>query len=141
MFRLAPPPSNEAAALGRRSTLDELDIRVVVPRPKRVLIDWDWEASGIWLVGSTSSQFAGPWSDVLSAGLLDEPREWNNAGDEVSGRTGEPDPERLAAFWQRGRQLAERVQEQLGPEWEVPYHRGNDGGAGPGSSSRRHGNE
>jgi hypothetical protein len=42
------------------------------------------------------------------------------------GRNGEPDPERLVAFRERGRQLAEQVQEELGPEWEI---RVNDGAA------------
>jgi hypothetical protein len=106
--------------------------------PRRVLIDWDYCANGIWWVttkeemeappppgrwaGTRPQDRAGrprPWSEWLSVGLLDDLQEWNDAwdgdgwGDEAAD---------LRALRERGRDLAVRVQDELGTEdWEVLY--------------------
>ena len=116
----------------------------MIPRPKRVLIDWDLGASGIWLIVDWRQQrasaqdgeepelvgFGGPWSDVLPADLLAALQDWNDAAEEFSRPESTPAAGRLqrkAALRQRGRELAERVQDELGAEWEVLYNAGGDG--------------
>jgi hypothetical protein len=101
-----------------------------------VLIGWDFGARGIWWVLTreekegpgrpgrwTSAPPAGwhnhprPWSDRLSGGLLDELQAWNDAW-----TTDDADP---LALEERGRDLAIRVQNELGTDgWEVLYRVG-----------------
>ena len=123
--------------------------------PRRVLIDWDYEACGIWLVLSAEELAAPappghwsgepppgwrdrprPWSNRLSSGLLDDLREWNDAccAEGADHR----------ALQERGRQLADRVQGELGADgWEVLYrmdgrmHRVHPPGSWPGESWRQ----
>jgi hypothetical protein len=101
-----------------------------------VLIGWDYGAHGIWWVLTreekeapvwpgrrTGVPSAGrhnrprPWSDRLSAGLLGELQAWNDAW-----TTEGADP---LALQERGRDLAIRVQDELGTDgWEVLYQVG-----------------
>lgn len=105
--------------------------------PRRVLIDWDYGAHGIWWVLSKEEMEApappgrwsgtppsgwdtrpGPraWSDRLSAGLLDDLQAWNDDCEDAGG---------AGALWERGRDLAVRVQGELGTDgWEVLYRLG-----------------
>jgi hypothetical protein len=98
-----------------------------VTEPRRVLIAWDYGARGIWWVltkeeRETPPPVPGervrPWSDRLSAELLDDLQQWNDDGDRE-------DVDRLT--WQeRGRDLAIRVQDELGADgWEVLYQIGD----------------
>lgn len=105
--------------------------------PRRVLIASDVGAHGIWWVltkeekeapappgswtGSPPTELPHrprPWSDRLSAELLDELQGWNDAWD-----VEDPDSR---ALQERGRELAGRVQDELGTGgWEVLYQIGN----------------
>jgi hypothetical protein len=110
-----------------------------------VLIDWDHCAHGIWRVltkeekeapaprgGSWTSGAPSlvdsnslPWSDRLSAELLDDLQAWNDSW--VTGKDlwkdGEP---AVRARQEQGRELAIRVQDELGTDgWEVLYRLGD----------------
>ena len=105
--------------------------------PRRVLITWDVGAHGIWWVltkeekeaPARQGSWAGtpptevphppkPWSDQLSDGLLHELQGWNDAWD-----VEDPDSQ---ALQERGRELAVRVQDELGTDgWEVLYQMGD----------------
>jgi hypothetical protein len=98
-----------------------------------VLVDWDYGAHGIWWVltkqereaPAPAGRWSGeapaegqkrirPWSDRLTSELLDDLQEWNDAWDsnDVDSRV----------LQQRGRDLAIRVQDELGTDdWEVLY--------------------
>jgi len=112
-------------------------IAVPASEPRRVLIGWDYGAQGIWWVltreekeSPPSGRRSGirppapeecvrPWSDRLSAGLLDDLQQWNDDWDHKK------DPDRLA-LRERGRDLAIRVQDELGTDgWEVLYQLGD----------------
>ena len=108
--------------------------------PLRVLIDFDYEAAGIWKVLSRSEMNAPPaqggwtgpaplhpnpprprpWSDRLPVSLLDSLEEWNDVGVRVISR-GEGGPGEVDAFWVRGAELARAVQGVLGSEYQVLY--------------------
>jgi hypothetical protein len=113
-----------------------------VTEPRRVLIAWDYGAGGIWWVltreekqapapagrwSGTPPRRSGeqrsgerprPWSDRLSAGLLDDLQRWNDDWDHAG-----IDP---VALQERGRDLAIRVQDELGTgDWEVLYQLGD----------------
>jgi hypothetical protein len=105
-----------------------------VTGPRRVLIAWDYGAHGIWWVLTREekeapgrqpgarppgpAERARPWSDRLSAGLLEDLQQWNDDWDHKK------DPDRLAQQ-ERGRDLAIRVQDELGTGgWEVLYQLG-----------------
>ena len=95
--------------------MDEAKIRDVT-EPRRVLIDWDWGAHGIWWV-LTKQEMEAPaprgrwsgtasqqkqeriraWSDRLTSELLDDLQEWNDAWD-----TDDPD---VRLLQHRGRDL------------------------------------
>jgi hypothetical protein len=118
----------------------------VASAPKRVLIDWDWGAHGIWTILSpeelTAPAPAGawfsyerpaseqsprrPWSDELSADLLDALQEWNDQGGrlfhyaepELDERDGK---RQMAAFRSRAAELAAWTQRELGPDYEVLF--------------------
>lgn len=101
--------------------------------PRRVLIDWDYGASGIWWVltrqeeeaPAPTGQWTGvpppglphpgrPWSDRLTSALLNDLQAWN-------GEWSDQDPD-SGARRARGRDLAVRVQAELGTDgWEVLY--------------------
>jgi len=113
-----------------------------VPLHRRVLIDWDYAASGIWTVLSVEELRAPappgrwsatrgprsnrrPWADHLSEDLREALFAWNEDGEALDRRANATAAER-AAFWHRAADLAERVQDQLGPDYEV-FHRTLDG--------------
>jgi hypothetical protein len=103
-----------------------------VTEPRRVLIDWDYGAHGIWWVLTKEEKEAPPaqgpgvgiqppgrldrarpWSERLTAGLLDDLQAWNSAWD--------ADNAEPRILQERGRELALRVQDELGTNgWEVP---------------------
>ena len=109
---------------------------------RRVLIDWDWGASGIWTILSTEELTAPapagrwgpadlaleqerprPWSDKLSANLLDALQEWNDYGGELFGpRSDEATWQAgVDAFRSRGAELAAWTQRELGADYEVLF--------------------
>jgi hypothetical protein len=106
----------------------------VVTSPRRVLIDWDFGAHGIWTIHSPE-QVSAPlsrgkwapyepprdrprsWSDLLPGALLDALDGWNHEG-ETLGRRRATNLE-LEAFRQCGAELAQRVQQELGSGYEV----------------------
>jgi len=106
-----------------------------VVNTKRVLVDWEWGGDGLSLVLSSEELEAQPpvgarwrpykptdvqsraWSGELSEELLDDLQLWN---DEM-GVASASDPNLAEALRTRVRPLAERVQEELGSEWEVLY--------------------
>jgi len=105
--------------------------------PRRVLIARDVSAHGIWWVLTKDEKEAPappgswsgirprdlphrpkPWSDRLSGELLHELQEWNDAWD-----IEDPNSQ---ALQERGRELAARVQDELGTDgWEVLYQVGD----------------
>ena len=105
-------------------------------KPRRVLIGWDYGARGIWWVLTKEEREAPappgrwsgtpppgrpdrpkPWSDLLSGELLDDLHAWNDA---CAAAGANPQ-----ALQERGRELAIRVQDELGTDdWEVLYQIG-----------------
>lgn len=132
--------SNDRLSVTRQSRIDQnfcgvLTVHAVGRR--QVVIDWDWGASGIWLVRVPEEPFTptpssewGPyvpprdrhhaWHGVLTDELIDAIQAWNDDGDRVMGRGAHEhaDEDRIT-FWARGRELADHVQQQLGNEYEV----------------------
>jgi hypothetical protein len=110
-----------------------------------VLIDWDYCAHGIWRVLTKEEKEAPapgrghradgaappwtgkprPWSDRLSVGLLDDLQAWNDSWD--TGQDLRQDGEAtVRALQEQGRELAIRVQDELGTDgWEVLYRLGD----------------
>jgi hypothetical protein len=104
-----------------------------VTEPRRVLIDWDYGAHGIWWVltkeekeepappgqwsearPSERSHAARPWSGRLTSELLDDLQAWN---DDWYHQDLD-----IRLLRERGRDLAIRVQAELGTDgWEVLY--------------------
>jgi hypothetical protein len=102
-----------------------------------VLISWDYGAHGIWWVLTKQEKEAPappghwtgtpppgwhdrpiPWSDRLSSELLDDLQAWNGACEDYDADT--------QALQERGRELAIRVQDELGRDgWEVLYRMGD----------------
>ena len=111
--------------------------------PRRVLIAFDYGADGIWWVATKEEIEAPyeehrrlnredhrltshrPWGDLLSDGLLDDLKAWNDSWDFTIVREDEEDvPDEV--LYERGRDLAIRVQAELGADgWEVLYHLGD----------------
>jgi hypothetical protein len=111
-----------------------------VTEPRRVIIEADYCADGIWWADTkeeheapyplwsylTSAQRPGkppaprPWRERLSQGLLDDLKAWNQAWDDNDGFW---DDAQVRQGWEeQGRELAIRVQDQLGlDDWEVLY--------------------
>jgi hypothetical protein len=108
--------------------------------PRRVLVDWDWGADGLWSVRSREERHAPtptggkrervrplanrqrrPWSDLLSDELLDALQAWNDACGERAWRPPEDRTAEDELLERRKVVLAERVQEELGGDWEVLY--------------------
>jgi hypothetical protein len=108
-----------------------------------VLIAFDYRAHGIWWVSTKEEQEAPTyeewsrltrgqhqptshraWGDLLSDQLLDDIQAWNDSQDFTIVQEDEEDvPEEV--LYDRGRQLAVRVQNELGADsWEVLYHMG-----------------
>jgi hypothetical protein len=112
---------------------------LAVPISGRVLIAWDWEASGIWRLpvrsgtgrseDRTENTIRKPPAlrDLLSAELIDALKMWNDSADLLYGPKSDPTgmEEAKVKFWESGRRLAERVQSELGPQWQVLYQEAN----------------
>jgi hypothetical protein len=117
-----------------------------VSEPHRVIIEADYCADGIWLV-TTKEELAAttyeewsrvttalygqpgpptaqrPWGDLLSDQLLDDLKAWNRSWDGCGGLWESAEADR--AWHEQGRELAIRVQDQLGTNgWEVLYRWG-----------------
>jgi len=105
-----------------------------------VIIDADYCANGIWWVDTreeheapyqqwsylTRAQRPGkpparrPWRERLSQGLVDDLQGWNRSWDDHDGFWN--DGGGAQAWQEQGRELASRVQEELGTgDWEVLY--------------------
>ena len=74
---------------------------------KRALIDWDFAASGIWIINSPIDDAPGPaesprgrWGSTPSGATQSSQRDWES-------------------FYRDGRRLAEATQSELGGEWQV----------------------
>lgn len=113
--------------------------RDAVEAPQRVLIDWDFSAHGIWKIlspvelsaplpaggtwGPAPAETARPrpWSDCLSSALLDPLQGWNDAGEVLLGRreSSQVTDPLIDAFYALAAELAERVQQELGSDYEV----------------------
>jgi hypothetical protein len=101
--------------------------------PRRVLISWEIDAVGIEWVPSKEEldtpyekvQLPGkpaiprPWRELLSEQLVRDLKAWNDSW----GLQGPADLEVAWALQEQGRELAVRVQDELGTHgWEVLYH-------------------
>jgi hypothetical protein len=112
-----------------------------VAEPRRVLIGWDYGASGIWWCSTKEEREAAypqwsylkskrraggphearPWSERLSEVVLRDLKAWNESWENEDPVE---DKEILKALQDRGRELAIRVQNELGISgWEVLYQR------------------
>ena len=111
--------------------------------PHRVIIEADYCADGIWLVTTKEELTATsyeewsrvttalygppgpptahrPWGDLLSDQLLDDLKAWNRSWDDCGGFWENTEADR--AWHEQGRELAVRVQAELGTDgWEVLY--------------------
>jgi hypothetical protein len=66
-----------------------------------------------------------PWSDRLSAGLLDDLQAWNDSWDTGQDRWKDGEAT-VRTLQEQGRELATRVQDELGTDgWEVLYRLGD----------------
>ena len=102
--------------------------------PRRILIDWDFAASGIWWC-ATKEEHEAPrerWRYLravrqpggppvrmpeLTAALRDDLKAWNQAFEDWT-----PQGSDDRVLREQGRELAVRVQDELGTdEWEVLY--------------------
>lgn len=94
---------------------------------RRCLVSWDYEASGIWLLPSNPSACQPSLGNVLSPALHEALKRWNDwAARLFDGRVIEPDETQVARWRAMKLELAGRVQDELGEEWDVLYE---DGGA------------
>ncbi|MHB8246338.1 MAG: hypothetical protein ACYDGN_13490 [Acidimicrobiales bacterium] len=87
---------------------------------RRVLIDWDHEATGIWRIAGQGGAVGRTESpSLLSPELLAALKSWNDHAAQA-GTSGPAQMEvRLL-----GRELAGRVQAELGDDWDVLYQTG-----------------
>jgi hypothetical protein len=62
-----------------------------------------------------------PWRDRLSSGLLDELQECNDSSEALLGgrRSAPATRHEMDVFYARAAELARRVQQELGPDYEV----------------------
>lgn len=91
----------------------------------RCLISWDHEATGIWLIPSRRDACQPALQGVLSPGLHEELKQWNDWGAELfNGRVIQPDQGQVARWEATKLRLAARVQDELGGDWEVLYQDG-----------------
>ena len=89
---------------------------------RRCLINWDYGASGIWLLPSKPNACQPSFEGVLSPALHEDLKRWNDWGERLfNGRVIEPDQEQVSRWEAMKRDLAERAQRELGEEWEVLY--------------------
>jgi len=112
-----------------------------VTEPRRVLIDWEYLCDGIYWVPDKEEyetpypeglrlrdvqRPGGPpvireWRERLGEQVLRDLKAWNDSWD----AQGAPDLESARVLQERGRELAVRVQEELGTDgWEVLYKLG-----------------
>jgi hypothetical protein len=113
-----------------------------------VLIDWDYNASGIWIVSRRLSTAYDGVTEVLdvdtkltngleqitvtnqmdlkspsiSSQLSEELKAWNDVGAQLFGPKSDPigdEDSVVRAFWSKGWELAVRVKGELGPDWRV----------------------
>ena len=99
-------------------------VSIRMDAPKRVLIAPDFEASGIWRIGP-GMHCAVHLSDMLDGQLVSDLKCWNDSADSLfGGRVGarQRDEKAQAAFHGKARDLAFRVQCQLGDDWEVLWN-------------------
>ena len=89
-----------------------------MPVPNRVLIFADLESSGIWSIGPKGNCAVRP-SELLDAALISDLKAWNDSADALFGGKAKDDEEARAAFRVAAHELAIRVQDQLGDDWEV----------------------
>jgi hypothetical protein len=104
-----------------------------VTGPRRVLIDADYAADGIWWVPSNeerespissylTSEHLQPWP--LSQGLLGDLQAWNQSWEDSDGFWDSAEARR--AWQEQGRELAIRAQNEFGTDdWEVLYQLGD----------------
>ena len=115
---------------------------------KRALIDWDFEAHGIWIIifprDTSSSPKEGhrghwsgassdrspqlrPWSDLLTTSLLDRLQSWNEWGCSLGGPNSDVPfgNQEWASFYREGKGLAEATQRELGDQWQVLWSANN----------------
>lgn len=106
---------------------------------KRVVVVWDWGATGIWSVRDPDEQrtpipggawlpYTPPvdkdrhraWRGLLSDDLIDALQAWNDRGDLFMGRQAHQhtDQER-ADYWAVGERLAKQAQQELGTDYDV----------------------
>jgi hypothetical protein len=109
---------------------------------QRALVDYDFGASGIWMISSRDDTFKNqnkpndgewsgarltgaervrPWSNVLTESLLDELQRWNDWGCRMarSSSDGRSASTVWISFYQSARVLAEKTQLELGDGWQV----------------------
>lgn len=93
--------------------------------PGRLLIDWDFEAKGVWLINEPEGSL-GFSDETLTIALRQALADWNRQGEDLF-RNGEPaeSPEELDRFWRKSADLARRVQDELGSSWQILYSTGN----------------
>jgi hypothetical protein len=109
---------------------------------RKILVDWDWAANGVWYIGSNGTTGAlfmpdnfmprdlngkavpmrpNPWRERFSPPLRAELLEFNLDGERLwGGRFDEhTDLDAKQAWYARAAELAIRIQDELGPEFEV----------------------
>ena len=109
---------------------------------QRALVDYDFGASGIWIITShedtikvpdrpdgsgwqgvrvSGPERARPWSNLLTDSLLDELQRWNDWGCRLarSSSDGRNAATGWVSFYQSARVLAERTQLELEDQWQV----------------------
>jgi hypothetical protein len=98
----------------------------------RALIDWDFESHGIWLINlpresptpprevNRRDQLS-PWSELLTAPLMDRLHRWNEWGCLLGGPAsdGQGDDRAWEALYREGEDLAQVTQIELGDHWQV----------------------
>lgn len=86
---------------------------------RRLLVDWDYAASGLWLVRGDGEQAA---EFGLSRELREALDAWNRDCEKADRRAvGASERARLL---EEARALALAAQDELGPSWEVLYSSG-----------------
>lgn len=78
-------------------------------------------AGGTWGPAPAETARPRPWSDCLSSALLDPLQGWNDAGEVLLGRreSSQVTDPLIDAFYALAAELAERVQQELGSDYEV----------------------
>jgi hypothetical protein len=110
--------------------------------PRRVLVDWDYGADGIWWCRTSEERTAPPrslpngspgvpprqgWKELLPEALLADLAQWNRECERADRSESGDSPQRQERE-SRARVLAERVRESLGDDgqWEVLYKLGSE---------------